>query len=76
MIDQNYQRQGFGLNAFREIVALLKSDFSHINALKLSVNFRNEAAKSFYRKCGLSDMGKVYYGGSAGPQHIYRMALG
>lgn len=76
MIDQNYQRQGFGLKAFMEIVALLKRGFPHINALKLSVNFQNEAAKSFYLKCGLSDTGKVYHGGSAGPQHIYRMELG
>lgn len=75
MIDQNYQRQGFGFNAFRAIITLLKSDFPQINALKLSVNFRNEAAKSFYRKCGFFDMGKVYHGGSAGPQHIYRMEL-
>lgn len=76
MIDQNYQRQGFGFNAFRAITTLLKSDFPQINALKLSVNFRNEVAKSFYLKCGLSDMGKVYHGGSADPQYIYRMELG
>lgn len=75
MIDKKYQRHRFGLRAFREIVALLKNDFPHINELKLSVNFRNEAAKSFYRKCGLSNMGKVYHGGSSGPQHIYLMEL-
>lgn len=75
MIDQNYQRQGFGFKAVSAISALLKRDFPQINALKLSVNFRNKAAKSFYLKCGLSDMGKVYHGGSAGPQHIYRMEL-
>ncbi|MDH3976341.1 MAG: GNAT family N-acetyltransferase [Deltaproteobacteria bacterium] len=75
MIDERYQGKGFGNAAISEITQLLSKDYPHIKGLKLSVNFLNEMAKLFYLKCGFKDTGKVYEGGPAGPQHIYRLDL-
>jgi len=75
MIDERWQKQGFGKAAIREIREFLAKNHPQIKGLKLSVNFLNEGAKLFYKKCGFKDTGKVYEGGPAGPQHIYRLDL-
>lgn len=75
MIDRKFQGKGFGKAALTEIVAFLSKNHPEIRSLKLSVNFLNDKAKSLYLKFGFHDTGEIFKGGTAGPQHIYRLDL-
>jgi len=41
----------------------------------LTVNVRNQVARQLYLRHGFTDTGKLYLGGSAGPQNVLRLVL-
>lgn len=76
MIDAREQGKGFASKALLQLPRLIGEHMSGIVRVGLTVNCRNKAAYALYKKCGFSDLGELYLGGSAGPQHIMNMDLG
>lgn len=67
--DRKYQKQGIGSKLLWLAISALSGKF---DCMCLTVNIRNESAKSMYIKCGFKDVGELYYGGPSGPQNILR----
>ena len=74
-IDQRYQGRGFGQHACKAIREYATKHFAEFNTAVLTVNCKNPSAINAYIKAGFIDSGELYLGGTAGPQHIMRMAL-
>lgn len=70
MIDARQQGKGYAKKALDQLPFLSRQYFANIDSIGLSVNCRNQAAYRLYEKNGFRDIGELYYGGSAGPQHI------
>ncbi|SDK72273.1 Ribosomal protein S18 acetylase RimI [Maridesulfovibrio ferrireducens] len=70
--DRKYQKQGIGSKLLEHAISALCGKF---DCMCLTVNVRNEAAKSMYIKCGFEDVGELYLGGLSGPQNILRYNL-
>jgi ribosomal protein S18 acetylase RimI-like enzyme len=68
-IDKKYQKQGIGSRLLKHAISALHGKF---DCMCLTVNIRNESAKSMYNKCGFDDAGELYSGGKSGPQHILK----
>ncbi len=68
-IDKKYQKQGIGSRLLKHTISALYDKF---DCMCLTVNIRNESAKSMYHKCGFDDAGELYFGGQNGPQHILK----
>ncbi len=75
MIDARQQGKGYAKKAMLQLPALAREYFPHIKSIGLSVNCRNQTAYRLYEKYGFRDIGEIYHGGSAGPQHIMVMEL-
>ncbi len=73
MIDARQQGKGYGSRSLAQLAGLAKQTFPHISSIGLSVNCRNTLAYRLYEKNGFRDIGELYHGGSAGPQHIMVM---
>lgn len=75
MIDAQQQGKGYASKALSKIPELVKITFPSVKSVGLTVNCRNIQAYSLYEKNGFRDIGELYLGGSAGPQHIMVMIL-
>jgi len=75
MIDERRQARGYAKRALGQLPALARQYFANIESIGLSVNCRNEIAYRLYQKNGFLDTGELYYGGSAGPQHVMLMEI-
>lgn len=73
MIDSRQQGKGYASRSLAQLSNLAKEQFPHICRIGLSVNCRNTQAYRLYEKNGFRDIGELYHGGSAGPQHIMVM---
>lgn len=73
MIDARRQGKGYAKKALAQLPALTRQFFMNVDSIGLSVNCRNTPAYRLYEKNGFRDSGELYYGGSAGPQHIMIM---
>jgi RimJ/RimL family protein N-acetyltransferase len=73
MIDARQQGKGYASRSLAQLPQLAKETFPHICSIGLSVNCRNTQAYRLYEKNGFRDIGELYHGGSAGPQHIMVM---
>ena len=67
--DSKYQKQGIGSKLLDHAISALSGKF---DCVCLTVNIRNESAKSMYIKYGFKDVGELYLGGPSGPQNILR----
>lgn len=67
------QGKGLAKCVLQNLAIYLQAQRIKASSIFLTVNCRNTAAASLYRKCGFVDNGELYLGGSHGPQHI--MAL-
>lgn len=68
-IDRKYQKQGIGSQLLEHAISALYDKF---DCMCLTVNIRNESAKSMYIQCGFKDVDELYFGGPSGPQNILR----
>lgn len=73
MIDARQQGKGYASRSLGQLAKLARETFPHICSIGLSVNCRNTLAYRLYEKNGFRDIGELYHGGSAGPQHIMVM---
>ena len=76
MLDRRSQGQGLGTRAINACCTDLQSRHPDRRLLALNVNCQNRAAIHAYRKAGFVDTGELYFGGSAGPQHLMVRSLG
>jgi GNAT superfamily N-acetyltransferase len=70
LIDATRQGQGLGAAALEAIRAHVASRHPDRERILLTVNQRNAAAVRAYLRAGYRDSGRLYHGGSAGPQHV------
>ncbi|WP_028670441.1 GNAT family N-acetyltransferase [Saccharospirillum impatiens] len=75
LIDSQHQGLGLGKAATVALRPFLVTAFPGVSAVWLTVNCRNPGAYRCYEQGGFSDTGALYEGGSAGPQHVMRLAL-
>jgi len=75
LIDRRYQGRGFGTRAIAACCADLRRRHPDRKLLALNVNCINRSAIRAYRKAGFVDTGELYFGGSAGPQHLMLRSL-
>ncbi|MFA0439104.1 hypothetical protein BCU70_06920 [Vibrio sp. 10N.286.49.C2] len=70
-IDQRYQGRGFARLALEQIAYHYSTWLrEEVGDLYLTVNCKNQTARSLYLKLGFNDTQRLYLGGEAGPQHI------
>ncbi|OGT32013.1 MAG: hypothetical protein A3E87_10705 [Gammaproteobacteria bacterium RIFCSPHIGHO2_12_FULL_35_23] len=72
-IRHNFQGKGIGKLAILEFLDTVPNlHFNKkIEIIVLSVNCKNIAAQRLYKSAGFIDTHEIYYGGKAGPQHVY-----
>jgi RimJ/RimL family protein N-acetyltransferase len=75
MIDAQQQGKGYASKALAKLPELVPATFPGCTSVGLTVNCRNNQAFRLYEKGGFRDIGELYHGGSAGPQHIMIMDL-
>jgi RimJ/RimL family protein N-acetyltransferase len=75
MIDAQQQGKGFAAKSISKLPELVQANFPSANSIGLTVNCRNAHAYRLYEKNGFRDIGELYHGGKAGPQHIMIMNL-
>ena len=76
LIDRRYQGHGYGTAAVEACCADVRRRHPEPRLLALNVNCMNRGAIRAYRKAGFVDTGELYFGGSAGPQHLMLRSLG
>jgi diamine N-acetyltransferase len=59
MIDEKYQKNGFGKKALEIIIEKIKQDKTH-NKIKISTNPENNIAIKLYKSLGFNDTGKLH----------------
>lgn len=75
-IDRDHQGKGLGTRAIAAACRDIQQRHPERRVLALNVNCRNIAAIRAYRNAGFVDSGELYFGGSAGPQHLMLRRLG
>lgn len=75
VIEPSFQGQGLGQRTVNALPKYIKSHYPNFNAIYLTVNCNNHAAKHCYLKGGFIDSGEFYFGGPAGPQHVLYLDL-
>ena len=75
MVDHACQGRGVATRAVRALPAYLRAHYPGAQALYLTVNLANPAARRAYLKGGFEDTGAQWPHGMAGPQHILRLPL-
>ncbi|MGH8031417.1 MAG: GNAT family N-acetyltransferase [Luteimonas sp.] len=76
MVDRAWQGRGIGTRAIAACCDDLQHRRPDRRLLALNVNCRNVGAIRTYRNAGFVDTGELYFGGSAGPQHLMVRWLG
>lgn len=61
MIDEKYQKNGFGKKALEMVVDTIRQDKTH-NKIKTSTNPENIIARKLYAKLGFCDTGEMHDG--------------
>lgn len=59
MIDEKYQRNGFGKKALEMVINTIKQDETH-NKIKISTNPENMVARKLYAKLGFYETGELH----------------
>ncbi len=75
MVDSRHQGKGYASKSLAQLPELVKEIFPYTVSVGLSVNCRNKQAYRLYVKNGFRDIGELFHGGSAGPQHIMVMDI-
>ncbi|MCI0715756.1 MAG: GNAT family N-acetyltransferase [Chlorobi bacterium] len=69
MIDEKFQRKGYGREALRQLIELIKKEYG-CQEIFLSFDPENEAAKKLYESFGFYDTGKIEEG-----EIVYKLNL-
>ena len=59
MIDEKFQKNGFGKEAFKMVINTIKQDKTH-NKIKISTNPENMVARKLYAKLGFYETGEMH----------------
>ena len=59
MIDEKFQKNGFGRKALEMVIDIIKQDKTH-SKIKISTNPENMAARNLYAKLGFYDTGELH----------------
>jgi len=59
MIDEKYQRNGFGNKALEMVIDIIKQDKTH-DKIKISTNPENMVARKLYAKLGFCETGELH----------------
>ena len=59
MIDEKYQKNGYGEKALQMLIDTIKQDKSH-DKIKISTNPENTAARKLYAKLGFCETGELH----------------
>jgi GNAT superfamily N-acetyltransferase len=70
LIESSRQGQGLGGAALEAIRAYVAARHPDRERILLTVNVGNTVAVRAYLRAGYRDSGRLYHGGSAGPQHV------
>lgn len=70
VIDKSQQGKGLGTRAVKVLREYIKQHYPQFNAIYLSVNCQNPAARACYLKAGFNESEALYLAGPSGPQHI------
>ncbi|UYM07817.1 GNAT family N-acetyltransferase [Solicola gregarius] len=74
-VDARFQGRGIAGAALAALPGLIHSHHPRVVRVVLTVNCRNELARSVYLRHGWTDTGELYLGGDAGPQHVLVLDL-
>jgi len=74
-VDAAAQGRGVATRAVAALPEVVRRDFPAARSVVLTVNVRNPAARAVYVRGGFVEVGGLYLGGSAGPQHVLRLEL-
>lgn len=69
-LDRHYQGKGLGAMSLAALPGYLAAQYAAWQRIYLTVNCKNTCAYKLYQRAGFKDSGKLYYGGSSGPQYI------
>lgn len=75
LIDHALQGHGIASAACLQLRSYLAPLYPTFEAVFLTVNLRNPAARAVYLKGGFKDTQAQFMGGAAGPQHILKLPL-
>ncbi len=59
MIDQNFQRRGYGKNAFKKMLSFIPDTHPNCQEIKLTVERDNTIAQKLYQSMGFDSTGQT-----------------
>jgi len=71
-IDKHHQGKGYAKQTLLRLPEYLTAAFPNHGDVFLTVNCKNDNAKSLYLKSGFQDTNTLYHGGPSGPQHVMK----
>ncbi|KJY81752.1 acetyltransferase [Vibrio galatheae] len=75
LIDIKYQGLGYGKAVIAQLKSYLNHQYQQNDMVYLTVNCKNPVAYQCYLNNGFADLGELFNGGAAGPQHIMLMKI-
>lgn len=73
-IDKQYQGKGYAKQVLHLLPSYLTANYPNHFDIYLTVNCKNDSAKSLYLKSGFQDTNALYLDGPSGPQHVMKLA--
>ena len=75
LVDARAQGRGIATRALAALPGFVARHLPDVHRIVLSVNVRNPVAIRTYARAGFADTGRLYLGGTAGPQHVFELWL-
>ena len=75
LVDRRQRGRGYGVAALRALPLVVVAEHPQAEAIALTVNVQNHPAIAAYLAAGFVDTGRLFLGGQAGPQHVFRRSL-
>lgn len=75
LVDQRLQGRGIATGCCAQLQGYLAQRYPDAEAILLTVNLKNPAARRAYLAGGFFDTGAQYMDGGFGPQHILKLSL-
>jgi RimJ/RimL family protein N-acetyltransferase len=75
LVDARAQGRGVATRALAALPDFVAERLPGVHRIVLSVNVKNPVAIRTYARAGFADSGRLYLGGTAGPQHVFELWL-
>jgi RimJ/RimL family protein N-acetyltransferase len=75
LVDAGAQGRGIATRALAALPDFVAERLPDVRRIVLSVNVKNPVAIRTYARAGFADSGRLYLGGTAGPQHVFELWL-